>query len=301
MNAIIAIAEFKNHLEALGYAESTIELYRQGLDRFGGYIEKLGLSDLRQVSHDFLAGYQETVMDEPIAMESKALRIRPVKRMFEHLVGEHKLLVNPAEGIIEISRSGRAMAPVLTISEVQTLLSRPDLARGAGLRDRAILEVLYSSGIRIGELLGLETHHVDLTEKTLTVRRGKGRKERVVPLGTGAAKYLVEYLEKIRPRHGKNHPEERALFLNCSGLPLSGQSVRQAIRAYRIGAGIEKRVSPHTLRRSCATHLLSQGADIRYIQELLGHGSLVTTQVYTRVLPIEVKKTHDRTHPGKDL
>jgi site-specific recombinase XerD len=133
------------------------------------------------------------------------------------------------------------------------------------------------------------------------VRKGKGRKQRVVPLGKKALIYLREYLEKIRPHHARKNPKERTLFLLRTGLPMAPESVRSFMNKYRTMARIKKAVSPHTFRRSCATHLLQQGADIRYIQKLLGHSRLSTTQGYTKVMPMEVKQTHERTHPGKDL
>jgi site-specific recombinase XerD len=132
----------------------------------------------------------------------------------------------------------------------------------------------------------------------LYIRKGKGKKQRVVPLGKNAVKFLKEHLEKIRPWYGRKNPKERKLFLNQSGLPMTPANIYVNFYKYRDGAGIKKPASPHTFRRSCATHLLQNGADIRYIQKLLGHRHLKTTQAYTRVMPVEVKQTHNRTHPG---
>jgi integrase/recombinase XerD len=163
------------------------------------------------------------------------------------------------------------------------------------------MEVLYATAIRLDELLNLEIYHADLKDKTLYIRKGKGKKQRVVPLGKATTGWLRQYLKKIRPGHAKKHPRQRRLFVNHSGRAMTEESVRAALRKYRIKAGITKPVSPHVFRRSCATHLLQQGADIRYIQKLLGHRSLKTTQAYTKVMPVDVKQTHNRTHPGKDL
>ncbi|MBU1349473.1 tyrosine-type recombinase/integrase [Patescibacteria group bacterium] len=298
MDVVVTIAEFKNHLKALGYAVSTIEVYRKGLDQFRQYLQQRDLSDLRKVTHQMILDYQAAVMAESIAQESKALKIRPVKRLFEHLTASHKLLINPAEGIVETSRKNRKIGLVLTVDEMSKLLSCPNLSLKTGLRDRAIMEVLYSTGVRLDELLNLEVYHVDLKDKVLYIRKGKGRKQRVTPLGKGALKYLKEYLHNIRPYHGRKHPKERALFLNHSGRALCAGSIRAFLRTYRPAAGIKKAVSPHTFRRTCATHLLQQGADIRYIQKLLGHKRLSTTQMYTKVMPIDLKATHNRTHPN---
>jgi len=244
--------------------------------------------------------YQEKIMSENIAINSKALKIRPVKRLFEFLTESHRLLINPTEGIIETTTKHRRIGTVLTVDEVKKLLSQPNLSLRPHIRNRAVMEVLYSTGIRLDELLGLEVYHVDFNDHVLYVRKGKGKKQRAVPLGKSAAKYLKEYLENIRPRWARKNPKERKMFLNHSGLPLSRGSVQGFLRKYRIEAGIKKPVSPHTLRRSCATHLLQQGADIRYVQKLLGHKNLRTTQVYTRLMPMDVKKTHNKTHPNQN-
>jgi integrase/recombinase XerD len=135
----------------------------------------------------------------------------------------------------------------------------------------------------------------------LYIRKGKGKKQRAVPLGKAATAWLKEYLEKIRPYYAKKSPRQRRLFLNHSGRSMTAASVRAALGKYRIEARITKPVSPHVFRRSCATHLVQQGADIRYIQRLLGHRSLKTTQAYTKVMPVEIKQTHEATHPGADL
>lgn len=301
MDILLTIAEFKNHLKARGYADATIEGYRKGLDLFRRYLQDRHLSDLRKVTHQVILDYQLSVMAQPIAMESKALKIRPVKRLFEHLTATHKLLINPTEGIIETCRKNRKIAPVLTAPEMNDLLKQPDLSQKTGIRDRAVMEVLYSSAIRLDELLHLETHHVDLKDKVLYIRKGKGKKQRVVPLGENAIKHLREYLENIRPHSVRKTPGERRLLLLNTGSSITAGAIRAFLRKYGINAGIRKPVSPHTFRRTCATHLLQQGMDIRYIQALLGHRHLRTTQAYTKVMPVEVKHTHNKTHPGKDL
>jgi len=298
MDVVVTVLEFKHHMKARGYAEATIKNYSENLDLFKLYLDEQNIPDLRKVNHRLILDYQEGVMNKPLAMESKANRIRPVKRLFEYLTESHKLLINPTEGIVETSRKNRKIGTVLTIDEMKKLLDQPNLSLRPHIRNRAIMEVMYSTGIRIKELVSLEVYHVDLKDQVLYIRKGKGGKQRVVPLGKGAVKYLKEYLEHIRPWWARKNPKERRLFLNHSGLPLNGDSVRAFLRLYRIAAGIKKTVSPHTLRRTCATHMLQQGADIRYIQKLLGHKYLSTTQTYTKVMPLDLKKTHNKTHPN---
>ena len=238
------------------------------------------------------------MISEPIALESKALKIRPVKRLFEYLTDTHRLLINPTEGIVETSRRNKKRGTVLTIDEVKKLLDQPNLSLKTHIRDRAVMEVMYSTGISLNELLSLEIYHVDIKDHVLFIRKGKGKRQRVVPLGKNAVTSLKEYMEKIRPWYAKKNPKERRLFLNHSGLPMTPESIQEVLRKYRISAGIKKPVSPHTLRRTCATHLLQQGADIRYIQKLLGHKRLSTTQSYTKVMPVDIKETHKKTHPN---
>ncbi len=301
MDAVVVIDKFRKHLASRGYAETTCESYAKNLEQFKRHLLACGVTDLRKVTHQVILDYQQKVSAEPIALETRALKLRPVKRLFEYLTETNRLLVNPAEGIVEVSRKGRKGGTVLTMAEVSKLLAQPDLSQRVHLRNRTILEVLYSTGIRLTELLELEVGDEKLTDRVLFIRKGKGGKQRLVPLGAEAVGFLAEYLDKARPHFGKKNPKETKLFLNHSGRPLAKHSVREFLKDYRRQAGIVKAVSPHTLRRSCATHLMQQGADVRHIQALLGHARLDTTQVYIRVLLKEVKQTHEETHPGKGL
>jgi len=298
MDVVVVVTEFKHYLKSCGYAARTVDSYRDNLAPFVAYLETCGIDDLRKVTTQIIETYQHQVMATKLAAESKALRLRPVKRLFEYLVGSHKLLINPAEGIVETSRKNRRIGPVLSLDEVQKLLAQPNLSLRPHIRNRAVMEVLYATGMRIDELVSLEVYHVDLADKVIFIRKAKGRKQRVVPLSAPAVKFLREYLEKIRPWWAKKSPKQRTLLLNHFGAAMTGNNVRTFMRRYRLAAGITKPVSPHTLRRTCATHMLAAGADIRYVQELLGHKRLRTTQSYTKVMPVEVKQTHNQTHPG---
>jgi integrase/recombinase XerD len=301
MDAAVTIAQYKERLKALGYADATLEIYRAGLDRFREYLEAHGIADLRTVTKAIMLDYKASVYAGTQAMETKALRIRPVKRLFEHLTANNQLLINPAEGIIETHRREKKIGPTLTCEEMKKLLQQPNMSFRGGIRDRAIMEVLYATAIRRNECLALEVHDVDLREGVIHVRKGKGKKQRVVPLGKTAAGFLKEYLEKIRPHYNRKNPKERRLFLTNEGMPLTGGALQVSLYHYRKQAGIDKSASPHVFRRSCATHMLQAGADIRYIQKLLGHASLATTQQYCKVIPIDIKKTHKETHPnGRD-
>jgi integrase/recombinase XerD len=286
--------EFKTHLEMKGYASSTISGYMLYLSYFLEFLRGCGIADLKQVSYQTVRDYQLLVSGKELAEESKAMRIRPIKRLFGWMLATHQLLLDPTEKIQETNRKNRRLVPVLTIEEMQRLLAQPNLSLRMQIRDRAIMETLYSSGIRLGELLNLAVHDVDLKEGTLLIRKAKGNRQRVVPLGKNAGKYVREYLEKIRPRYAKKNPKVRTVFLTDEGKPITGAAIRCALFNYKKSAGITKTASPHSFRRSCATHLLQQGADIRYVQQLLGHRRLQTTQHYTRVYLGELKKSHER-------
>jgi integrase/recombinase XerD len=301
VDVVVMITEFKNQLKARGYAASTIGCYSQYLSYFRDHLVELGITDIKKINHQVIRDYQAMVMDKDLAMETQGLRIRPVKRFFGYLLETHRLLIDPTEGIVEVTRKGRKMPPVLTIDEMKRLLEQPNLSLRMQIRDRAIMEVLYSTAIRLDELLALEIYDVDFKDKVIYIRKGKGRRQRVVPLGENASRFLKEYLEKIRPRYAKRNQKDRKLFLTNEGVPISPGTIRAFLRTYRIAARIKKTVSPHTFRRTCATHMLQQGADIRYIQKLLGHKYLRTTQIYTKVVPVDIKETHNRTHPGKKL
>ena len=297
---IIAVNRFIRHLRSAGYAAATIKSYENGLSAFSRYLERDGICAIRQVTDQTIQAYQRFVMDCSLAPESKALKLRPVKRLFEHLVASNRLLLNPAADIVELTRRSRKIGPVLTVRQVSSLMAQPDMQTPIGVRNRAIMEVLYSTGIRLGELLGLQTADVNPGDQTIFVKRGKGATQRVVPLGGRAAGILADYLANVRPLLLGNRNVTPALFLTSRGTPITAGVMRAFMREYRKKAGIATPVSPHVFRRSCATHFLQNGANIRLVQQLLGHSSLKATHQYTQVLPVELKSIHDRTHPGVD-
>jgi integrase/recombinase XerD len=301
MDVVVVITQFKQTLTARGYSPATVAHYRHYLSSFNRWLQDNGITDLKQVTAKVLADYQGYVKQKPIAAETAALYIRPVKRLFEYLVEAGRLLIDPAEGIVETCRKNRKLAPVLGEDQVRRLLQQPNLSTTAGLRDRAVLEVLYATAVRRNELLNLSVYDADLKDNVLYIRKAKGRVQRVVPLTKTAAAYVKEYLARIRPRWAQKMPKERRLFLINTGKPLNAGALQALIRKYRLSAKIKTPVSAHTFRRSCATHMLRSGADIRYIQALLGHRSLRTTQRYAQVAAADIKQTHQKSHPGKSL
>lgn len=299
MTFLDGITSLLSHLRLRKYSPATIDNYHDQLKRFGEWLEQQAIHDLRKLTKQDIRDYQVYVRQEPIGRETQALRIRGVKRLFNHLVDQATILLDPTEGIQEVSRKEKLPRPVLTNTEVQKLLDAPNTSLPQGIRDRALLEVLYATGVRVGELEKTTIHHVDLPTQTLQVRHAKGGRARTVPLGKTATKWLKEYLTQVRPRLAKRRPFERTLFLVRGGKPLVQTQIRYLLQDYRKQAKIKKSVTPHILRHTCATHMLQQGADIRAIQQLLGHISLKSTTTYTRVVPLEVKATHQQYHPDE--
>ena len=301
MEIDVIVSCFKNLLKARGYAKESIIAYFRDIKQFRNYLDDNNITDIRDITRNIIFSYYEKVMSQSVAVETKALKIRAIKRLFEHLLEDNKLLLNPTEGLMEPSRKNRPIGVVLTITEIKKLLSQPNLSLKIDIRDRVIMEVLYATGVRHNELLSLEVYDVDLKDGVIFIRKGKGNKDRVVPLGKRVIPLLKEYLEKVRPHYVRKNPRSRSLFLDRSGRKLSNMAIRAILKKYRKKAKITKLVSVHTFRRTCATHLLQQGADIRYVQKLLGHKSLNTTQQYTKVIPIDIKKTHKITHPNEKI
>ncbi|MES2310589.1 MAG: tyrosine recombinase [Verrucomicrobiota bacterium] len=217
-----------------------------------------------------------------------------LKHFFRYLKQAERILVDPTEPL-EIPKLGRDLPETLSEREVNQLLSVTFLATPEGIRNRAFLELLYSSGLRVHEMIGVPLESVDLDEKMIRVT-GKGKKERLVPLGGRAIEALRHYLDQARPRLAKSTTGS-SFFLNAVGKPMTRQNAWKMVQQSAKAAGITKRVYPHLLRHSFATHLLSHGADLRVIQEMLGHASLATTQIYTHVESQRLRSVHQKFHP----
>lgn len=292
-----AIDSLMAHLRLRNYSAATLRVYREQLKRFSEWLPDALLQDLRRTTRGDIDEYQRYVQAEMIGPETKALRLRAVKRLFDHLTDTGRLLIHPAEHIVEIRRRQRLPRQVLSVKQVEQLLNAPDPNISLELRDRALLEVMYSTGIRVGELENVFVSEVNLAEQTLFVRQGKGNKERLVPLGSAAAEWVQRYLNEVRPTLVERRPQERVLFVVRSGRPLQQTQIREILRKYQRRCHLRKPVTPHGLRHACATHLLQAGADIRMIQQLLGHEKLDSTAIYTRVMPSDLKKVHREHHP----
>jgi integrase/recombinase XerD len=286
---------FLSHLALeRGFSPNTLESYSRDLLRFLDFLEEAGVAGLEQVSPMHIQLHLARLHREGLGSRSVARHLAALRSLFKYLVREKALAANPTTSVPS-PRLGRSLPKALSREEVGRLLDAVHEKGPIKLRDRAILELLYGTGVRISELVGMDMAQVSLVTGTLVVR-GKGGKERVVPMGEYAMEALKAYLDKGRPGLGKTRSSQ-ALFLNREGKRISRQGVWKMLRACASRAGIPRAVSPHMLRHSFATHLLEGGADLRAIQELLGHSDISTTQIYTHVARARLKEIHRQYHP----
>lgn len=270
------------------FSPHTLVNYRIDLFRFLAFIDKRGtplFSLDRLAARDFLYDLEK----QKYSRRSLARKISAVRSFFRWLIREGKLKQNPFE-LISTPKLAKRLPNFLYQEEVNKLLEAIDTAKPAGLRDAALFDLLYSSGIRVSEAVKLNLSDLDLTEGEVRVM-GKGSKERISLIGSQAIKALTRYIKE------RKKGESKAVFLNHSGSRLTQRSVERLIKFYAKAAGIDKPLTPHTLRHTFATHLLSGGADLRTVQELLGHSSLSTTQVYTHISKERLKSVYDLAHP----
>lgn len=289
------INEFINYLSVeRGLALNTLESYGRDLRQYSQYLEKDDEAALDQATRSTIVDYLLHLQKQGKATATIARRLAALKAFYQFLVREKYLEKDPTANL-ESPKLEKRLPKVLTIKEVEMLLAQPDASTPAGLRDRAMLELLYATGIRVSELVSLDDIDVHLEGGYIRCT-GKGSKERIVPLGSVAIKSVRDYLEKGRPRLIRDR-EERALYVNHHGRRLTRQGFWKIVKKYAEDARIEKEITPHTLRHSFATHLLENGADLRSVQEMLGHADISTTQIYTHITKGRLKEIYAKTHP----
>jgi site-specific recombinase XerD len=286
----------REQLRAQGYAPSTIRRYADLLRDFERFLESEGIEDLREVRREHVEGFKLVLRRRKYSQSSQAQALQAVSKLFDDLCERGLLLLNPTDGVERVQRTDRMPRNVPSVADVRRLLAAVNTSLRTGIRDRAVIEVLYGSLLRVGELVALQVHDVDLDHRLLRIERSKTRRGRVVPIGAVAQRWLREYLDKVRPWWAKRAPNERTVFLTNRAEAMNPNAIRQSLLGLCNTAKLG-RISPHALRHAGATHMLAAGADIRHVQKLLGHQHLASTQVYTHVAPTEVKATHARTHP----
>ena len=291
------LALFEQYLLVeLGLADNTRAAYLRDLRLLQ---KALGLQDsegLLGVSRRQLLAYLSQLKQSGRSASTIARRLASIKAFYRFLTAERYLRRDPAE-VLEAAQKGLHLPKFLSVQDVDKLLEQPNLGTLDGYRDKTMLETLYATGMRVSELVSVPLRNVDLKMQYLIVM-GKGSKERMLPLGRTALKYLERYISVVRPQllHGK--PEGvQELFVTSWGGPMTRQRVNELIEGYAKDAGITKRVTPHMLRHSFATHLLNNGTDLRVVQELLGHADISTTQIYTHMDMERLREVYDKTHP----
>lgn len=280
-----------------GYSDHTIAAYRRDLEKLPAYLELRDWTlSVSQIERFHLDDFIQYLAELGLAPRSQARLISAMKTFFGYLLDERIIQTDPTE-LLRAPKLGRKIPEVLTYEEIRELLAQIDLSTDHGLRDRALLETLYACGLRVSESTGLKLTNLYLDQNFIRVT-GKGNKERVIPIGEAAVKHLEIYLEYVRPHLPAIKPEaENTVFLNRRGGSLSRVSVFTAVKKYAAAAGIEKNVSPHTFRHSFATHLIEGGADLRAVQEMLGHESILTTEIYTHLDTDFLRETIMSFHP----
>jgi tyrosine recombinase XerC len=288
------LEDFLQTLEAgRGYSPHTIAAYRNDLEQFAAFLQEEGCP-YSQVDRTVARRYLASMQQRGLAPASIARKVAALRTFYSHLVRLAVLPMHPLRGL-GTPKQPQQLPRFLSVDETVALLMAPDLRTPQGLRDRAILELLYASGLRVGELVRLDLGDVDWGRRELRVQ-GKGGRERLAMVGRPALRALRVYLGEGRPRLARERPTS-ALFLNRFGGRLSDRSVRTIVSEHARLAGLDGDVTPHTLRHTFATHLLEGGADLRVVQELLGHARLTTTQRYTHVSQAHLREQYGRAFP----
>jgi integrase/recombinase XerD len=300
------VEEYLVWMRVHNYAATTISCRRRYLGYLIGFCQQHGVHAADTVSFELLQGYQRSLFEhrkrngEPLTVATQAQRLIPVCHFFSWLRRSGQLRTNPASDLLMPRPDRRLPEATLSTTEMAALLAAPDVSRPLGLRDRAILEVFYSSALRRQELIDLTIRDVDFERATVFVRRGKGSKDRYVPIAERALFWLRLYLDLARPRFTNEQTSEQ-LFLSSVGTPICPDWLSRKIKHYLHDANINKKGSCHLLRHTVATLLLEGGADIRYVAEMLGHTRLETTQRYTHVSIDHLRTIHTTTHPAATL
>jgi len=273
---------------------NTIDSYGFDLQRLNGFLRQKNINTPGEVTPELLSEYIRILYDVGFAATSIQRTLSSIRGYFSFLTADGVIAGDPTE-LLERPRAIRYLPSVLTVEEILALLSAVDPRKRCGIRDRALLETLYATGMRVSELSNFAFEHILFNEGLIRVV-GKGSKERLVPIGDAAIQWITKYLESERPMLSKPSTDS-SVFLNVRGGKLSRMGIWKIIQQYVRKAGIKKKISPHTFRHSFATHLLEGGADLRAVQEMLGHASIVTTEIYTHVDREYLKEVHRSFHP----
>ena len=296
-----AVNSFLNYLTVeKGFSENTVVAYRNDLYQLASFVEeeapKRGLTpSWASLSRQGMLSYLLNLKERNYAATTAARKVAAAKSFFSFMMAEGNIKDNPILNVTS-PRVGKSLPKPISINQIMLLLGQPaKLSTMEAKRDKAMLELLYASGMRVSELVSLNLNDINIDGGDVRCF-GKGHKERIIPIAPRAASTVKEYLQAARPRLAHNDAEQ-ALFLNARGERLTRQGLWQILKGYAELAGLGKEITPHTLRHSFATHMLNGGADLRSVQELLGHANISTTQVYTHLTTEHVRRTYERSHP----
>ena len=271
---------------------NTLSSYLRDVGQYLHWLEGEGLCAEMAVQED-VERYVKYLSGKGKSVATVTRSLASLKSFYTYLMGEGTVLVNPARGITP-AKVERKLPQILTSKEVDLFLEQPEPGDAKGCRDKAMLELLYATGIRVSELIGLDMDHINLSVGF--IRCASRNKERIIPIYPAAVRALADYVDHVRPQMIE-HPDERALFVNMSGERMSRQGFWKIIKHYQEKAGIQKDITPHTLRHSFAAHLLENGADLRSIQEMLGHADISSTQIYAQLVNQKIKDVYNKAHP----
>jgi integrase/recombinase XerD len=299
----VLLHRYLQQLELLNYSPRTSATQATYFHRFGEFLTEAKISDVQTVTEATLADFQRWLFYQPTAkgtartVASQNRAVSALKTFFAFLVHEGYLAHNPAQALRMAREPDALPKNILTPEEARRIIEAPDTQTLIGYRDRTLLEVLYATGIRKAELRNLTVEAVNLEEELLRVNKGKGGKDRVVPLSSIACQYLENYIKAIRPELLKGQDTDKLFLSVQNGMPLGGNGVKHLLDKYTRRLRLKKHVTCHLWRHSCATHLLKNNANLRHVQEMLGHKSLATTERYLRLTITDLKEAHRKFHP----
>lgn len=289
------IADYLHYLKVeRGLSHNTIVSYQNDLLQFMTFLQTFKITSFNDVDRKVVVSFLQQENEQKKATSSIVRCVTSLRKFFQYLIEEEKVTADPMQ-LIDAPKRREHLPEVLSVKEVDCLLNSPDTAKPLGLRNRAILELMYATGLRVSEVIGLKLADLHLS-LGLIQTLGKGQKERIIPIGDQAIHWLERYLNEVRPQLLKKQ-RNNYLFLNHHGRKLSRQGIWKNLKLEVQKAGIQKNVTPHTLRHSFATHILENGADLRVVQELLGHADISTTQIYTHLSKKRLADVYNKYHP----
>ena len=290
------VESFLNYLIVeCGLSDNTIKGYKGDLRNFSNYLNDTDIKHFQDLRAKMIVGFIESEKQRELSENSISRCLVTVKMLYKYMVMEGKISVNPMSAVSTLKLQ-KHLPEVLHYNAIEEMLQAPDCNNKLGIRDKAMLELMYATGARVSEVASIKVSWINFDYGFIRCQ-GKGSKQRIVPMGTEAAKAIRRYLQEVRPLLLKREYDEPLLFLSRTGKKLRRENIWSIVKKYAMKAGIRSNISPHTLRHSFATHLLEGGADLRSVQEMLGHSNISTTQIYTHVDKKYLKATHQKFHP----